>query len=156
MIGAEVVGVDGAIQECTADDLGLAYRHSNLKDGQVVAAAAFRFRPGSAAEGEEIMRDVIRWRKEHQPGGTLNAGSVFKNPEGEAAGAIIDRVGLKGFAVGGASVSTRHANFFVAAPGASAADVHELVRQVRRRVLDATGVELIPEIRFVGFEENDW
>jgi UDP-N-acetylmuramate dehydrogenase len=154
LVVAEVVTAGGDTTLRSPDELQLSYRHSNLGDHDIVVSATFRFRAGDPGEGEEIMREVIRWRKEHQPGGTLNAGSVFKNPEGEAAGAIIDRVGLKGFAVGGASVSTRHANFFVAEPGTSAADVYELVRRVRRRVFDATGIELDPEIRFVGFDRS--
>jgi UDP-N-acetylmuramate dehydrogenase len=102
------------------------------------------------AECEREIREIIRWRKEHQPGGTFNAGSVFKNPPGDAAGRIIDSMGLKGLRVGGAAVSDRHANFFVAAPGTSAQDVHDLVAEVRKRVREATGIDLEPELRFVG------
>ena len=96
------------------------------------------------------MREITAWRKEHQPGGTFNAGSVFKNPPGDAAGRIIDEVGLKGLRIGGVAVSDRHANFFTAEGEASAQDVFALVHEVRRRVLDATGITLEPEIRFVG------
>ncbi len=79
---------------------------------------------------------------------------MFKNPAGDAAGRIIDELGLKGFRVRGASVSTRHANFFEADRSAGAQDVYDLVVEVRRRVREATGVDLEPEIRFVGdFDE---
>jgi len=96
------------------------------------------------------MREITRWRKETQPGGTFNAGSVFKNPEGDHAGRIIDSLGLKGLTVGGVSVSDRHANFLVAAPGASAQDVYDLIGEIRRRVAEGTGVDLEPELRMVG------
>ena len=96
------------------------------------------------------MREVTRWRREHQPGGTRNAGSVFKNPPGDAAGRIIDELGLKGLRVGRVAVSRRHANFFEADRGASAQEVYELVHSVQEKVLAATGILLEQEIRFVG------
>ncbi len=136
-------------------DLDLAYRHSNLDDADLVVAARFRTVEQSRARGEEILRDVTRWRKQHQPGGTLNAGSVFKNPRGDAAGRIIDALGLKGYRRGGVAVSDVHANFFVSNQGARAQDVWDLVWAIRRRVGDETGVWLEPELRFVGRFEGD-
>lgn len=136
-------------------DLDLAYRHSNLDDADLVVAARFRTVEQSRARGEEILRDVTRWRKQHQPGGTLNAGSVFKNPRGDAAGRIIDALGLKGYRRGGVAVSDVHANFFVSNEGAMAQDVWDLVWAIRRRVGDETGVWLEPELRFVGRFEGD-
>ncbi len=136
-------------------DLDLAYRHSNLDDADLVVAARFRTIEQSRARGEEILRDVTRWRKQHQPGGTLNAGSVFKNPRGDAAGRIIDALGLKGYRRGGVAVSDVHANFFVSNEGARAQDVWDLVWAIRRRVGDETGVWLEPELRFVGRFEGD-
>ena len=96
----------------------------------------------------------MRWRREHQPGGA-NAGSVFRNPPGDSAGRLIDAAGCKGLRVGGAVVSEKHANFFEAEPGATAADVHRLVVEVGNRVEAATGVRLVPELQMVGFEEGD-
>lgn len=134
--------------------LGLAYRHSELRPTELVVAARYHVQPGDREAGERRMREVTRWRKEHQPGGTLNAGSVFKNPPGDAAGRIIDQLGLKGFRIGGAAVSERHANFFVAGPEATPSDVRRLVEEVGRRVEDATGIRLEPEIQLVGeFDE---
>lgn len=130
--------------------LDLGYRHSRLSASDVVLDAAFRTIPRPRRDGEQIMRDVTAWRKANQPGGTFNAGSVFKNPPGDAAGRLIDSCGLKGFSVGGASVSDRHANFFVADATATAQDVFDLVREVRRIVGERTGVTLETEIRFVG------
>ncbi len=140
----------GEVTDRTPADLGLAYRHSNLAAGDIVIAATFTTVAITPAEGEARMREITRWRREHQPGGTLNAGSVFKNPESVPAGKLIDDCGLKGFAVGGASVSARHANFFVADDTASAQDVFDLVASVRRTVARATGIVLEPEVRFVG------
>jgi UDP-N-acetylmuramate dehydrogenase len=93
----------------------------------------------------------VQWRREHQPGGS-NAGSVFTNPPGDAAGRLIEACGLKGQRVGGAVVSEKHANYFVADEGATAGDVYALIGEVRRRVAGATGVDLVPEVQLVGFE----
>jgi UDP-N-acetylmuramate dehydrogenase len=130
--------------------LDLSYRHSNLTDGEFVVEARFRTVASDRVTGEERIREITRWRREHQPGGTLNAGSVFKNPPGDSAGRIIDAAGLKGTRIGGAEVSARHANFFVAHPGATARDVRDLVEEIRRRVRESTGIDLVPEIRFAG------
>jgi UDP-N-acetylmuramate dehydrogenase len=133
-----------------SERLDLGYRHSAVTPTQLVVRAWFRTRSGDPREGEDRMREITRWRRQHQPGGTLNAGSVFKNPPGDTAGRLIDSLGLKGMAVGGASVSHKHANFFEAAPGTRASDVHRLVAAVARRVREASGVVLEPEVQFVG------
>ncbi|MFQ5555461.1 MAG: UDP-N-acetylmuramate dehydrogenase [Acidimicrobiia bacterium] len=136
----------------TADVVGLelGYRSSNIGPRDIVLDAIFRTEPRAVAEGEAMMRDVTKWRRERQPGGTLNAGNVFKNPDDVPAGRLIDDVGLKGLTIGGASVSRRHANFFVATDTATAQDVYDLVHEVQRRVSDERGVLLEPEVHFVG------
>jgi UDP-N-acetylmuramate dehydrogenase len=147
--------VDLATGETTdrgAGELDLAYRHSNVSPSQLVLSARFSGRRGDPAEGKAKMREITRWRKEHQPGGTFNAGSVFKNPPDMAAGELIDRLGLKGTKVGGVSVSEKHANFFVAGPDATSADIRRLVELVKDTVFEASGTMLEPEIQFVGFE----
>ena len=150
LIAAEIVDADGGRRRVGVVDLDLSYRHSNVGADQIVVAAELSFTPGTAEDGERRMREVTRWRKEHQPGGTFNAGSVFKNPPGDAAGRLIEATGLKGFTVGGASVSERHANFFVATRDATSSDVRRLVSQVQERVADRWGIRLDPEICFVG------
>jgi UDP-N-acetylmuramate dehydrogenase len=140
----------GVVGDRAAAELGLAYRHSNLADTDMVLAATFRTVARPRREAEALMREIVRWRREHQPGGTLNAGSVFKNPPGDAAGRLIDALGLKGLCRGGVAVSHRHANFFEAEAGASAQDLYDLVAEVQRRVREHTGIELEPEVRFVG------
>lgn len=155
LMEAEVFDLaDGTTVSLTPAELDLSYRHSAVGPHQVVIRARFRYEPGSVEEGERRLLEVTRWRRAHQPGGTLNAGSVFKNPPGDSAGRIIDSLGLKGLRVGRVSVSRKHANFFVAEPGATAAEVHRLVGEVCRRVRDLSGVDLQPEIQFVGdFQE---
>jgi UDP-N-acetylmuramate dehydrogenase len=95
----------------------------------------------------------VAWRRANQPGGP-NAGSVFTNPEGDAAARLIDEVGAKGLRYGTATVSTKHANFIQADEGGSSDDVHALMVELRRRVRDATGLALRSEIRLIGFEEE--
>ena len=154
LIEAEIVDLTtGERSARTGVDLELSYRHSNLKPTELVAAASFQARHGDPEAGKAEMREITRWRKEHQPGGTLNAGSVFKNPPEVSAGELIDRLGLKGTRVGDVAVSDKHANFFVAGPGATADDIYRLVRQVKDTVFARSGTILEPEIQFVGFEE---
>ena len=130
--------------------LDLSYRHSRIRSNEIVLSARYRTVERPREEGERLMREITAWRRSHQPGGTFNAGSVFKNPPGDAAGRIIDEAGLKGLRCGAVSVSKRHANFFVAEKGATAQDMHDLVGRVVGIVRDRTGIELRPEIRFVG------
>jgi UDP-N-acetylmuramate dehydrogenase len=139
----------GEARSLTAGELDLGYRHSSIRTSEVVVAAELAVVPDDATVCEARVAEVVRWRREHQPGGA-NAGSVFRNPPGDSAGRLIDAAGLKGLRVGGAVVSAKHANFFQAEPGATAADVSRLVAEVRRRVADATGVELVPELLMVG------
>lgn len=136
-----------------AEALDLRYRHSNVSGDEVVVSATFHGSLGAPAAGKEKMREITRWRKEHQPGGTLNAGSVFKNPPDDTAGELIDRLGLKGTSVGDVSVSEKHANFFVAGNDATAEDIRRLVLLVKDTVFERSGTMLEPEIQFVGFEE---
>lgn len=139
--------------ESTPDDLDLSYRHSNVKAHHLVESARFSTEPGEAESSLSLIREITRWRRDNQPGGTLNAGSVFKNPDGSSAGKIIDELGLKGFRVGDVAVSEKHANFFVAGPHATAGNIRALVNAVKDRVFEATGTMLEPEIQFVGFEQ---
>ncbi len=144
----------GSVAERAADRLGLGYRTSNLGPDEVVLDASFSVRGGDRERIAALMREAIRWRRDHQPGGTLNAGSVFRNPPGDSAGRIIDALGLKGKRRGGAHVSQKHANFFVVDPGGTAQDVFGLVEDVRQLVLDRTGILLEPEVRFIGFPRD--
>jgi len=151
LVTSRVVGLArGDVTDRSPAELELGYRHSNLTATDVVVSAAFRTVERPRGKCDAILREITRWRKDGQPGGTFNAGSVFKNPTENPAGRIIDDLGLKGLSVGGASVSQRHANFIVASTGTSAQEIHDLVRRVQERVLDQTGIRLEPEMRFVG------
>jgi len=140
------------VRERPAGSLDLTYRHSNLGPAHVVVRAELAVTARPAEECKAEIDEVVRWRRANQPGGN-NAGSVFTNPPGDSAGRLIDGCDLKGFRVGTAWVSERHANFFQAEPdgGGRAADVVGLVLEVQRRVEAATGVRLVPELRRVAF-----
>lgn len=133
-----------------AADARFVYRDSAIADGTVVTAATLRLRPAEPRTIRTRMDEVREWRRAHQPLAEPNCGSVFKNPPGDFAARLIDEAGLKGRVVGGAAVSVKHANFIVTAPGASAADVIELIRSVRETVEERSGVRLEPEVRLVG------
>jgi len=137
-----------------AADLDFAYRRSNVGADALVLSARLQGRPDDRAECEARIDEIVRWRREHQPGGA-NAGSVFSNPPGDTAGRLIDAAGLKGLRVGGAVVSEKHANFILAERGATAADVRALIEEVRRRVAGGAGVTLATELRMIGFGGAD-
>ena len=151
LVHATILGLDsGEMHARTGEQLGLSYRHSNLTDREIAVSARLRL----SSEPREAIRARMESFRKHraatQPGALQNAGSTFKNPPGDSAGRLVDAAGLKGWRVGGASVSTIHANFFMADDSATAQDVFDLIHDVRRRVNDAFGVELTPEVRFVG------
>jgi UDP-N-acetylmuramate dehydrogenase len=156
LISARVVDLlgDGLGVDRSVDELALGYRTSSIGANDVVAEATFRVESDSPEACEARIAEIVKWRREHQPGGA-NAGSVFRNPPDESAGSLIDRCGLKDLRIGGAFVSPKHANFIQAESGATAADVRALVREVQRRVRAETGVELQPELHFVGFDGSE-
>ncbi len=130
--------------------LAYRYRSSSVAASEMVVAAELRVSPGSADEERAEVAAIVRWRREHQPGGS-NAGSVFTNPEGDAAGRLIEAAGLKGFRLGTAHVSEKHANFIQADKGGRADDVHRLLEHVRTLVAERCGVTLRTEVRLLGF-----
>ena len=154
LISARVLDLnEGTVSTRTPESLDLFYRHSDIRNTDVVLSASFLGSHGDMEGGQAELRRITRWRRDHQPGGTFNAGSVFKNPPDVTAGALIDSLGLKGMSVGDVAVSAKHANFFVAGAAATSADIRQLVGDVKDRVFKLTGTILEPEIQFVGFEE---
>lgn len=140
-------------QNRSAEELGFAYRRSHLKEGEVVLEAVLRLAQGEPEDLRRIVKERLRHRREAQGVGAPSAGSVFKNPPGEAAWKLIDRAGLRGRRIGGAAVSERHTNFIVNDGGATAADILELIDLVREKVARNSGVVLEPEIRVLGIED---
>lgn len=133
--------------------LALGYRRSSIAAGQLVVEAELVLREGDRVRSEAELTDIVRWRRDNQPGGQ-NAGSVFTNPEGDSAGRLIETAGCKGLRWGSAVVSDKHANFFIADPGGRADDVLALMRLVRDRVHAEHGIWLHAETRLVGFTGN--
>ncbi len=139
--------------QVSALDLGLRFRGSALTDDHIVLSADLHLAwADSTEEGESRIAEIVRWRRENQPGGQ-NAGSVFVNPDpGKvSAGALIDQLGLRGLRIGSASISEKHANFIQADEGGKAIDVVRLMAEVKARVHEAHGYELRSEIRLLGF-----
>ena len=151
LVSADTVDLaTGEGRRRTLADLSLDYRSSSIEQSEVVVEATIALAVGDMASGEERLAEVVRWRRENQPGGQ-NAGSVFTNPVGDSAGRLIDEAGLKGWRFGSASVSERHANFIQVDEGGSADDVVALMDVVARRVIEVHGIRLEPETVIVGF-----
>ncbi len=155
---ARVLDGAGAETIVPVDELDLAYRDSRFKRGRgdgppdLILDATFRLEPADPDTIKARLDDIRRWRQAHQPLGLPSAGSVFRNPDGDSAGRLIEAAGLKGHRIGGAVVSEKHANFIVNDQKGTAADVRRLGDHVRAVVADSAGVELVYEVEFVG----DW
>ena len=157
---ADVLLADGREARLPADELGLAYRDSRFKHepgpgeaAEIVLGATFILEPAEVGVIKDRLDDIRHWRQAHQPLGLPSAGSTFRNPpDGPSAGQLIDEAGLKGFRVGGARVSEKHANFIIADAGAPAGDVRRVIDEAHAAVLAGSGVDLRPEVEFVG----DW
>jgi UDP-N-acetylmuramate dehydrogenase len=140
----------GATHSVPAEGVGFRYRATGLPADAVIVSGAVGLSVAARPAIRRAMDEAREWRRRTQPLAEPNCGSVFKNPPGEAAARLVERSGLKGLAIGGAMVSTKHANFIVAAPGATAADVLALVRHVQDVVEAETGIRLETEVHVVG------
>jgi len=137
-----------------AEELQLSYRHSALRMDELVVGCRLSLSPGDERKGKAEMAEIVQWRRDNQPGGQ-NAGSVFTNPAGDSAGRLIDTAGGKGLRVGTAEVSAKHANFIQADEGGVAADVLQVMIEVRTLVEYVHGVVLQPETHLVGFTNDE-
>jgi len=147
---ALVVTADGA-GWLTPTELGLSYRHSELRHGQAVAQAELRLAQRPLAEIKARVAELQAQRKAAQPTNKRTFGSVFKNPEHElSAGRLLEACGLKGHRIGGAQISPRHANFIENAGGATTADALALMAEARRRARERFGIELVHEVELLG------
>ena len=150
LVRALVVDADCAAWR-TADELELAYRHSALRPGEVVARVEFRLEPRPEEEIRATIAELQARRKAAQPTNKRTFGSVFKNPEHElSAGRMLEACGLRGHRIGGAQISPRHANFIENADGARSADAIALMAEARRRAREQFGVELRHEVALLG------
>ena len=143
-----IMEMNGEARWITGEEAAFSYRHSAIEDNPwIVVAAEFRLTPTPEEEVWAKMKELIGKRRASQPLDLPSAGSAFKRPVGGYAAALIDQTGLKGFQVGGAAVSEKHAGFVVNLGGATAADVQELLQQVSDKVFERTGIRLEPEVR---------
>ena len=150
----EVTTPDGT-ERRRPDELGFRYRRSNLERGEVVARASFALTPAEPASVKATLAEMRASRKAAQPSGIKTFGSTFKNPdgpraEGRSAGVLLDQAGCRGLTVGGARFSEKHANFVENMGEATTADVIGLMAEGRRRVRERFGIELEPEVQFLG------
>ena len=151
LLSADILEMDGTADRTDAEGLELGYRTSNITAlGRTVLGASFRLKKGDPAEIEAKMKDLNGRRKEKQPLEYPSAGSTFKRPEGYFAGKLIQDAGLKGFSIGGAQVSEKHAGFVINKGNATAKDILDLIKEVQRRVFEDAGVRLETEIRMAG------
>ena len=143
-----VMDMEGNVRTLTNEEMEFSYRHSRLEEtGEIVLYADFALIPSTTEQVREKMQELMSKRKASQPLDLPSAGSAFKRPVGGYAAALIDQNGLKGFQIGGAAVSAKHAGFVVNIGGATAEDVKELLKQVSDKVYDSTGIRLEPEVR---------
>jgi UDP-N-acetylmuramate dehydrogenase len=142
---------DGTVRTWSKELLDFGYRTSALSRDDLVTSVRLHLRAGDNEGAQERIREIVRWRREHQPGGA-NAGSAFRNPEGDFAGRLIEAAGCKGMRLGTAVISEKHANFIIADADGFGNDVYELLTTVRALVRETSGVELVSEHRFLGFE----
>jgi UDP-N-acetylmuramate dehydrogenase len=135
----------------TPAELGLSYRHSELRHGQVVAEVEYRLAPRPPEKIKATVAELIAQRKATQPTNKRTFGSVFKNPEHElGAGQMLEACGLKGHSIGGAVISPKHANFIENAGGATTGDALALMAEARRRARERFGVQLEHEVELLG------
>lgn len=153
--GAVALDGDGNRHEISAEDLGFSYRKSTVPSDWIFVEALLRGHAGQAADIQGRMDDIKNAREDSQPLRTKTGGSTFKNPEGLKAWQLVDDAGCRGLRMGGAQVSEKHCNFLINDGTATAADLENLGEEVRRRVKEKSGVELIWEIKRIGVAQGE-
>jgi UDP-N-acetylmuramate dehydrogenase len=155
VVHADVIDLSTARKDRRSlEALEFGYRCSSISREEVVHGARISLPRGDAAESMARLAEIVKWRRDNQPGGQ-NAGSVFTNPEGDSAGRLIETAGAKGLRIGTAEVSPKHANFIQSDEGGTAADVLALMTEVRRLVREVHGIELVPETHLIGFDHPE-
>ena len=150
LVQAEAISRTGELLRFSNADMGFSYRHCDVPDDVIFTAATFRGTPGDPVAIAAQMNQITQSREASQPIKSRTGGSTFRNPPGTSAWKLVDAAGLRGFTMGGAQVSELHTNFLVNMGGASAADIERLGEEVRRRVKENSGVELLWEIKRIG------
>lgn len=158
-IGSRVVSVttfapDQGLKRYAPSDIQWAYRSTSFAPDEIIVEVELQLTPALSGNIHDKMRTLLERRKASQPLEYPSCGSVFKNPEDASAGALIDEVGLKGSMCGGAQISEKHANFIVNKNKACASDVLALIKRAQEKVKEHYGIELQPEVKFLGFEEE--
>jgi UDP-N-acetylmuramate dehydrogenase len=148
------LGDGGRVDVLAADDLAMSYRHTALPGDALVVSATLRLAHADGQDLAAAMAEMRQWRREHQPINVPSCGSVFRNPQGDSAGRLIEAAGMKGHRVGGAEVSRVHANFITVSPRSSASDVFAVIRDVAAAVARTQGVQLDTEVVLVGFADD--
>ena len=143
----------GLLINVPVSQLEMSYRHSCIKNADLVLAATLKLHEGDKHESNNLLKEIVRWRRDNQPGGQ-NSGSVFTNPESDSAGRLIEAAGLKGLRVGSAYISEKHANFIQVDEGGSADDVRKLMLLVAEKVEEIHSIRLKPETVLVGFDRD--
>ena len=144
----EVMDRKGNVRTLSNEEMGFSYRHSRLEEtGEIVLSTDFALTPKAKEEIKAAMQELMTKRKTSQPLDLPSAGSAFKRPVGGYAAALIDQTGLKGFRIGDAAVSEKHAGFVVNLGNATAEEIKELLAQVSQKVFENTGIRLEPEVR---------
>lgn len=146
----QTINRQGEIEQYLPSDFEIAYRHVKGRDNEWFISATFEFEQGDAEQEKAEIKALLKRRNETQPTNQPCAGSVFRNPENDFAGRLIEATELKGLRVGGAQVSEKHANFIVSDSTATAADIENLIQLVQQRVEAAHGIRLQPEVHIVG------
>jgi len=147
----QVSNLQGELRQFNGEECGFGYRTSSFQNSSyIILSAILDLQPGDAASGKRLIKDNLQKRALAHPMEYPNAGSIFRNPPGTAAAKLIEEAGLKGLQIGGAMISTKHANFIVNVGGATAKDVQALIERVKNTVLEKFQVELHPEIRTLG------
>ncbi|MGB9823562.1 MAG: UDP-N-acetylmuramate dehydrogenase [Candidatus Hydrothermia bacterium] len=145
-VEGNILTFEGKIIKVKRDDLNFSYRSSILQNLGILLDATFRLVPSSPEKIFSIIKEIKQKRRKTQPVGELTLGSVFRNPPGTSAGFLIEKAGLKGYTIGGAKFSEKHANFIVNFANAKASDVKALIKEAKKRVSELFGIELNPEI----------
>ena len=150
VVEVETLMRNGELQKRKADDFDIGYRSVKGLQDEWFVAATFKFKQGDGAIAKQTIRELLDKRNTAQPVGVNSCGSVFRNPDNDFAARLIESCNLKGLEVGGAQISTKHANFIINSGNASASDIEKLILQVRNTVEMEQGVSLIPEVKIIG------